>query len=70
MSSFAHTRKGRALAEKLNKEYHRRLEEEYLKKCIDGNNPLYADWPTEKIQMYNREIKRLIENRLRDELFG
>ena len=70
MSSFTHNKKGRILAEKLNKEYHRRLEEEYLKKCIDSNSPLYADWPIEKVQLYNREIKRLIENRLRDELFG
>ena len=38
MSSFAHTRKGRVLAEKLNKEYHRRLEEEYLKKCIESGD--------------------------------
>ena len=42
--SIIGNKKGRALAAKLNAEYLKQVQEEYLKECIDINDSRYSDW--------------------------
>ena len=66
MASFSKNKRGRLIAEKLNKKYYKKVEEEYSKKRIDSNNSTYSDWSEEKIKTCNEEIRRHIEQNIRD----
>ncbi len=55
---------------KLAQQRHERLvaslvEEEYKKHCVGLD---YNGWPPEEIECYNRELRKIIESKIRDSL--